>query len=114
MPLIFSYGSLRREDVQLETFGRRLVGEPDSLPGWGATAVEVEDPGVRARFGATHDNATFTGRPESHIDGVVFEISEEELARVDRYEVPFAYVRVAATLASGRVAWVYHRPSPAG
>ena len=38
--------------------------------------------------------------------GTVFEVSEDELARADTYEVD-AYRRVAVTLASGLAAWVY-------
>jgi len=33
VPLLFSYGTLQEERVQLSTFGRRLSGEPDALPG---------------------------------------------------------------------------------
>ena len=40
------------------------------------------------------------------MSGTVFEVSEEELARSDRYE-PAGYERVATTLESGREAWVY-------
>jgi hypothetical protein len=36
----------------------------------------------------------------------VLELTEAELARADRYE-PAGYTRVAATLASGKQAWVY-------
>lgn len=40
--------------------------------------------------------------------GMVFQISEDELAAADRYEVA-DYKRVAVTLASGLTAWVYVR-----
>jgi hypothetical protein len=30
---LFSYGTLRQEEVQLATFGRRLAGRPDALVG---------------------------------------------------------------------------------
>jgi gamma-glutamylcyclotransferase (GGCT)/AIG2-like uncharacterized protein YtfP len=38
---------------------------------------------------------------------MVFEITDVELASVDEYEAAFLYKRVAATLASGREAWLY-------
>ena len=38
--------------------------------------------------------------------GTVFDVSDDELARADDYEVD-AYRRVAVTLASGMQAWVY-------
>ena len=40
----------------------------------------------------------------------VFEITAEELANADKYEVA-DYKRVAAPLASGRTAWVYDHAS---
>ncbi len=48
----------------------------------------------------------FNGLSDSRVAGTVFEITDEELASADRYEVA-DYKRVAATLASGRQAWVY-------
>jgi gamma-glutamylcyclotransferase (GGCT)/AIG2-like uncharacterized protein YtfP len=41
------------------------------------------------------------------VAGVVFEISDSELARADEYEGDFYYKRSAVTLASGTKAWVY-------
>jgi gamma-glutamylcyclotransferase (GGCT)/AIG2-like uncharacterized protein YtfP len=43
----------------------------------------------------------------------VFEVSEAELAAADRFEQPFAYTRIATTLASGKEAWVYVYAPPA-
>ncbi len=34
MPLLFSYGTLQQEDVQLSTFGRLLQGQRDELLGF--------------------------------------------------------------------------------
>ena len=39
MPLLFSYGTLQREDVQLTTFGRRLSGTRDELVGYESSLV---------------------------------------------------------------------------
>ena len=112
MPLIFSYGSLQQADVQLSTFGRRLDGWRDELPGFEQTTVKIEDPAVAAALGKTHHaNATFTGRDTHRVAGMAFEITDAELARVDAYEAPFFYARISAVLASGRQAWVYvHTP----
>lgn len=38
---------------------------------------------------------------------MVFEIADAELAAADEYERTAAYTRIAATLASGKQAWVY-------
>jgi gamma-glutamylcyclotransferase (GGCT)/AIG2-like uncharacterized protein YtfP len=52
-------------------------------------------------------NAAWNGDPSSLVAGMVFEVTEAELAEADRYEVPFGYVRVEAELKSGGRAWVY-------
>ena len=111
MPLLFSYGSLQQENVQLSTFGRRLTGHRDELVGFEASSVRIDDPQVAAAIGKTHHaNVTFSGSDESRVPGMVFEISDDELIQVDAYEAAFSYQRVLATLASGKRAWVYRYP----
>ena len=44
MPLLFSYGTLRDPQVQLDTFGRLLTGEMDELVGFEPSRVKIEDP----------------------------------------------------------------------
>jgi len=108
MPLVFSYGSLQEEHVQLSTFGRLLRGERDDLPEFEPSSVPIEDPQVVAASGRTHHaNATFTGRPDSRVSGTVFEVTDAELAGADAYEAAASYRRRVVTLASGRQAWVY-------
>ena len=108
MPLLFSYGTLQREDVQLSTFGRRLQGQRDELPGFEASLVKIADPQFAAATGKTHhDNVTMTGQTNSRVPGTVFEVTDAELAKADDYERPFLYSRLAVMLASGRQAWVY-------
>ena len=107
MPLLFSYGTLQQEDVQLSTFGRRLEGHKDQLVGYEFSLVEIDDPGVVATSGKTHHPiVTFTGDAAARLDGMVFEITDIELQGADAYEVS-AYKRVATKLASGKQAWVY-------
>ena len=102
MPLLFSYGTLQQEGVQLATFGRRLTGHPDELIGYEQSLVRIDDEDVVAASGRSHHPIVrHSGRPESRVAGTVFEITEEELAEADRYEVD-AYRRVAAQLASRR------------
>ena len=108
MPLLFSYGTLQLESVQLSTFGRLLRGRKDELPRFEPSLVRIEDPQRVAAGGRTHHaNATFNGMDGSRVSGTVFEITDAELAAADRYEQADAYVRVAAILASGHQAWVY-------
>jgi gamma-glutamyl AIG2-like cyclotransferase len=107
MPLLFSYGTLQQESVQISTFGRLLQGGPDELVGFEQSVQRVEDPAFVATSGkADHAIVRFNGRSDSRVAGTVFEVSDEELAKADSYE-PAGYQRIAALLASGRQAWVY-------
>lgn len=108
MPLIFSYGTLQREPVQIETFGRPLAGRRDSLPGFELAKVRIEDARTVARLGMTHfDNARYTGDKRHVVAGMVFEITDAELIQADAYEKPARYQRRKVTLSSGSRAWVY-------
>ena len=108
MPLVFSYGTLQEERVQLSTFGRLLKGQADELVGFEPSQVKIEDPEAVARTGKTHHaNVTFNGRNDSRVSGTAFEITDAELAAADRYERVDGYQRIAARLASGRQTWVY-------
>ena len=108
MPLLFSYGTLQQDSVQLSTFGRLLEGQKDELPGFEPSFVKIEDSQVVALSGKTHHaNATYNGRQDSRVNGTVFEITDAELAAADQYEQLAAYKRIPATLASGKRAWVY-------
>jgi gamma-glutamylcyclotransferase (GGCT)/AIG2-like uncharacterized protein YtfP len=108
MPLIFAYGTLQDEKVQLKTLGRRLPGRKDELVGFERTSVRIEDPKVVAALGRTHfDNVEANGKDQSRVPGMVFELTDAELTRIDAYETAYSYKRVAAKLASGEPAWVY-------
>jgi gamma-glutamylcyclotransferase (GGCT)/AIG2-like uncharacterized protein YtfP len=114
MALLFSYGTLQQEEVQVATFGRKLDGEKDLLLGYEPSLVKIADPAVVARLKRTHhDNINPTGDDWSTVQGTVFEVTDDELASADRFEAEFAYQRVTAELASGKTAWVYvHGPKP--
>jgi hypothetical protein len=107
MPLLFSYGTLRQPAVQLSTFGRLLEGRADELIGFEQGLFEIEDPEFVAASGKRqHAIVRETGRADSRVPGIVFEVTHDELDRADGYE-PAGYERVSALLASGRRAWVY-------
>ncbi|MFZ9754248.1 MAG: gamma-glutamylcyclotransferase family protein [Cyanobium sp.] len=107
MPYLFSYGTLQQKDVQRSTFGRELAGAPDSLVGYVIAQVRIVNPDVVKTSGKdSHPIARQTGAFNHRIPGTVFELTEEELHRADRYEVD-AYRRVETVLASGKSAWVY-------
>lgn len=107
--LLFSYGTLQREAVQLATFGRRLEGAPDALPGYRLEQLAIRDAQVVATSGATHHPIAMpSGDTADRVHGTVFRLTPQELAQADAYEVD-DYRRVAVTLASGLRAWMYVR-----
>ena len=111
MPRLFSYGTLQQEGVQLSSFGRRLKGVKDELPGYRVSLVQVTDPGVIAASGRTHhENAIFTGKADDRIPGTLFEVTEAEIAKADHYELLSGYRRIEAVLVSGTKAILYIHP----
>ncbi|MBS0212482.1 MAG: gamma-glutamylcyclotransferase [Proteobacteria bacterium] len=113
MPLLFSYGTLQLDSVQMDTFGRLLEGQHDILPGYELGQLEITDPAVLASSGKTYHPIARRCGGSIGIAGMVFEISDEELAHADRYEVS-DYRRVLGELTSGQVAWVYVDARDAG
>jgi hypothetical protein len=109
---LFSYGTLRQEGVQLATFGRLLRGTDDSLPGHALSVIEITDPDVIAKSGSSrHPMLRRSADPADEVSGMVFELTDDELAAADRYEVS-DYRRIAVRLKSGLEAWVYVASDP--
>ncbi len=108
---LFSYGTLQRRDVQLATYGRSLEGKPDALIGYRLLVLPDRDPSaVRISGTKTHMVVRRTGDPTDRIPGIVFLLTESELAATDRYEGS-DYARAELPLESGRRAFVYVEPS---
>ncbi|MEO7157299.1 MAG: gamma-glutamylcyclotransferase family protein [Vicinamibacterales bacterium] len=108
MPRLFSYGTLQQDEVQLANFGRKLDGQKDLITGYEPSLLKITDPAISARLGRTHhDNISPTGDDWSNVQGTVFEVTDEDLAKADTFEQEFNYTRVKVTLASGTEAWVY-------
>ncbi len=104
---LFSYGTLQYKQVQLKTFNRELDGHQDHLSGYRLSQLTITDPDVLQTSGNdTHPIIKHTGNPADHVTGMVFQISSDELAQVDKYEVD-DYKRVEVTLDSGIKAWAY-------
>jgi hypothetical protein len=104
---LFSYGTLQLEQVQLATFGRKLDGRADDMPGYSLTMLKIDDPEVVATSGKTHHPVVaYSGNPADKVSGTVFAITPAELQHADDYEVD-AYRRDRVVLASGVAAWVY-------
>ena len=104
---LFTYGTLRLEEVQLATFGRKLEGRPDVLVGYRLVMITIEDEEFVTKSGsAEHRNVQFTGDASDSVEGTVFSVTREELEKSDSYE-PEGYERVLVQLSSGTNAWVY-------
>jgi hypothetical protein len=104
---LFSYGTLQQENVQLATFGRRLKGRADALPGYAVVPFEITDTQVIATSGKKfHTMAKPTGNPADEVAGMVFRLTPAELAAADTYEVS-DYKRISVRLKSGLEAFVY-------
>lgn len=109
MILLFSYGTLQQEEVQRANYRRLLDGAPDALAGYRLDSIEIGDPNVVSLSGkAVHAIARFTGDSADRIAGTRFEITADELAATDSYEVE-AYERAEVTLESGCRAFCYVR-----
>ena len=104
---LFTYGTLQTEKVQFATFGRRLEGHADALPGYALKSIEIRDEDFVAKSGtAIHRNLQFTGDPSDFVEGAVYSVTLQELEQADAYE-PDGYKRVLVQLRSGANAWVY-------
>lgn len=104
---LFTYGTLRDEDVQLDIFGRRLEGNADVLPGYTLKMIEIQDQDFVVKSGtAIHRNLQFTGDSSDFVEGAVYSVTHQELEQADAYE-PDGYERVLVQLRSGARAWVY-------
>lgn len=104
--LLFSYGTLRQEEVQIANFGRRLHGEGDALLGYALSTVRIDDPDVVAESGSDVHPILVPDPAAPPVEGMVFLLSAAELAAADIYETS-AYARISVQLRSGRTAFVY-------
>ena len=104
---LFSYGTLQLEAVQRRQFGRLLEGVADAVVGYRAIEVEILDEAVVVLSGLRfHLSIVETGDPRDEVAGMLYLITEAELAAADDYEVE-DYRRIEVPLKSGRTAWVY-------
>src|SRR5215510_10570524 len=101
---IFSYGTLQKENVQLELFRRVLTGTRDILKGYAIVAIEITDASFLARGEDAQQRTLVCSKNESDsVEGIAFEMSAEELHEADKYE-PANYKRIKVVLASGKEA----------
>src|SRR6476619_6865805 len=97
---LFSYGTLQKQNVQVELFGRLLNGTRDVLEHYRIVEIEIRDEKFLAT-GADKCQKTlgWSSDPNDVIEGMVFEMSRDELLMADRYE-PANYKRIEVKLRS--------------
>ena len=103
---LFSYGTLQLEKVQLSSFGRKLIGHADTLQGYRLEQIEIVDPQVLSQSEQTFHPIAIPSNQNDSVEGTLFEITDEELAQADAYEVE-AYKRISTRFESGEKGWVY-------
>lgn len=107
MVYLFSYGTLQKEQVQLETFGRLLNGEKDFLTGYILKMLEITDPEVLRKSNQKyHPILEFSGNGKDEVEGMLFEVTEDEILQADEYEVD-DYKRIETTFKSGKKGFIY-------
>ncbi len=104
---LFSYGTLQKEKVQMELFGRIFQGAPDTLRGYKAMVIEIKDETFLAKGEQKNQlTAIISDNKKDAVQGTVLELTKEELFLADQYE-PDGYGRVKVVLESGKQAWIY-------
>lgn len=107
MHYLFSYGTLQKEKVQLDLFGRTLRGSKDILRGYIISTIEINDEAFLSKGEEKYQKSlVFSGNEDDFVEGTVLEITEEELLTADQYE-PANYHRTKTLLSSGKEAWIY-------
>ncbi len=104
---LFTYGVLQTPDVQLDTFGRLLHGEDDTLPAFRLDDGESGDERAAPPAPAHRRRVLrHTGDPRDRVFGQVVRLSPDELDAADEYLMSGSR-RISVVLTSGLSAWVY-------
>ena len=70
--LLFTYGSLQDAEVQLDTFGRLVVSQPATLPGYTIDYIEIDDARLSDVAGpSVHPVLRHTGNALDKVVGTV-------------------------------------------
>ena len=105
--LLFSYGTLQKDDVQLKIFGRLLKGSKDFLKGYKTSTIEITDESFLVKGEHKYQQTLVISENKNNtVAGTVLDVSTDDLLLADSYE-PSNYKRIKAKLASGKVAWIY-------
>ncbi|WP_082504926.1 gamma-glutamylcyclotransferase family protein [Chryseobacterium sp. Leaf405] len=107
MPKLFSYGTLQMEQVQMETFGRILEGEKEFLTGFKLEMLKITDAEVLTKSNQKyHPILVFSGNITDEVEGILFEVTDEEILQADEYEVD-DYKRIETVFKSGKSGFIY-------
>ena len=107
MPYLFSYGTLQKEKVQIETFGRILKGTEEILSNYSLKKVEITDLEVLRKSGEKfHPIVEYSDNENDKIQGTLFEVTDLEIKNADKYEVD-DYKRIEVTFESGNKGFIY-------
>ncbi len=107
MPKLFSYGTLQLQQVQIATFGRILIGKKNTLFGYILKMVEITDADVIRKSGQQfHPIVEYTGNIVDKVEGILFEVTDEEILKADEYEVD-DYKRIETRFQSGEKGFIY-------
>lgn len=98
MPLLFSYGTLQFQNIQLALYKRNPDFFSDSISGYSIISISLGGEKYPALIPSNNSSTL--------IKGNVYNITEDELAITDEYEGD-AYKRILQKLASGKEAWLY-------
>ena len=100
MPVINRFADFQND---LVAFRHDLHRHPELLYEVHRTAGKVAERLKRTH----HDNVKATGDDWSTVQGTVFDVTDEEIARADAFEAQYNYKRIHVPLASGKEAWCY-------
>ncbi|MFB7785166.1 GDSL-type esterase/lipase family protein [Streptomyces vinaceus] len=107
---LFSFGTLRDEQVQTALFGRAVPRSPASLAGHTTRPLPITDPAVIAA-GGLDVHLILVRERGSAVEGAVLHLTDRELAAADAYEVDDC-ARRRVVLTSGESAWAYLDADP--
>ena len=95
---LFSYGTLQKDKVQLQLFGRLLNGSKEILNGYRLSSTEIKDETFISKDEPEYQLTAIPSNDDTDIiEGMMFEISKQELLIVDDYE-PDNYKKITVSL----------------
>jgi gamma-glutamylcyclotransferase (GGCT)/AIG2-like uncharacterized protein YtfP len=104
---LFVYGTLQKEKIQMDLFGRTLIGSADVLACYRMSAIKITDIAFLSNGEETYQKTLVaSGDKNDMVSGTALEVTGSELLIADSYE-PANYKRVSVRLESGKAAWIY-------